>query len=101
MQKLLAEKSKQLEEKNKRLKDIIHISEGFYIIIIKMAVLRFLFCIFYIVLQIIILTSYIFLAIKRVEKKVDNISDAMTRMESYLKYRSDDNNIVVRNVRAM
>jgi len=33
MQKLLAEKSKQLEEKNKRLKDIVHISEGFYIII--------------------------------------------------------------------
>jgi len=60
MQKLLAQKSKQLEEKNKRLKDIFHISVGFDIIIIKMPVLRFLFCIFYIVLQIIILISCIF-----------------------------------------
>jgi len=57
--------------------------------------------VYFILLQIIILISYIFLAIKRVEKKVDNISDAMTRMESYLKCRSDDNGIVVRNVQAM
>lgn len=59
VQKLLAEKSKQLEEVNKKLIDIVHVSE----------------------------------AVKRLEKKIDKIADAMTTIESYLK--SGDNISIV------